>query len=238
MSLITTLILALAANIDNFAIGTAYGNKNIRIGNRTNGFIALISGLGTFLSMSVGKEISSYLTSVQTSKLGSFALVTAGVWTFWAVIQREQRRVRRLILLHQELQAELTNNSNISAHKSEISEDKPDKILDKLAYETFLEHPEKADRDRSGYIDINESITLAFGLSVNNLAFGMGGGICGYSPSVTTELVFLLSFSGLALGYLLGHRFAVKMTGLWAGLLSAVLVILTGIYEFFVLRFV
>ncbi|MFB2876358.1 hypothetical protein [Floridanema aerugineum] len=227
-----TLILALAASVDNFAIGTAYGNENIRIGNRTNGFIALVSGLGTFLSMSVGKEISSYLTPVQASHLGSSALVVAGVWGLWAIVQREKKRVRRLVFLRQELEAGLANTTNISASKITNLEDESDKFLEELAYENFLEHPEKADRDRSGYIDINESITLAFGLSVNNLAIGIGGGISAYSAIGITGLVILFSFLGLALGYILGHRLSVKMPGLWAGMLSGGMVILTGVYVF------
>ncbi|MFB2838848.1 hypothetical protein [Floridanema evergladense] len=228
-----TLILAIAAIVDNFAIGTAYGNKALRIGNRTNGFIALVSGLGTFLSMSVGKEISSYLTAIQSAKLGSFALVTAGVWGLWAVFQREQKQAKRLSFLRQELQAESANISNISVSKiANSSQEETDKCLEEFAYETFLENPERADRDRSGYIDIYESITLAFGLSVNNLAIGIGAGISGYSAIVTAGLVILFSFSGLALGYILGNRFALKMPGLWAGLLSGGMVILTGIYGF------
>lgn len=107
-------------------------------------------------------------------------------------------------------------------------------MLEELAYETFLDHPERADRDHSGVLDINEAFSLAFGLSVNNLTMGIGGGISGLSVAVTTGLVILLSFLGLFIGYRLGYRQRTEMSALWAGGLSGGLVILLGIYEYFV----
>lgn len=46
--------------IDNFAVGIAYGVKKLKIGILTNLFIALVSAIGTYLSVAVGKDINHY----------------------------------------------------------------------------------------------------------------------------------------------------------------------------------
>jgi hypothetical protein len=54
--------------------------------------------------------------------------------------------------------------------------------------------------------------------------------------ATTTFLVFTLSLLGISGGYFLGDRFTTKISGLWAGILSASLVIITGVYEYFVIH--
>ncbi|ORX22526.1 sporulation membrane protein YtaF, partial [Thermoanaerobacterium sp. PSU-2] len=54
MHVISSLLFSISANIDNFTVAIAYGIKKIRIGILSNLLIALVSGIGTFLSMFIG----------------------------------------------------------------------------------------------------------------------------------------------------------------------------------------
>lgn len=231
MHLISIALLAVAANVDNLAVAIAYGIKHIKIGLRANLFIALVSALGTFLSISVGEEISGYLSIPVANALGSLILIAAGAWGIWETLKRERKKARSKARVRQKVlyMAAIGGHSIDSDRDNDAQE-----FLQEFSYENFLEHPERADSDRSGYIDPRESIALAFGLTLNNLSSGIGGGISGLNVSLTTLLVFGLSVAAISGGYALGGRFSVRMTGLWAALLSGGLVIATGLYEFFV----
>jgi putative Mn2+ efflux pump MntP len=103
-----------------------------------------------------------------------------------------------------------------------------------LVMRSFWKTQKKLMSDRSGYIDVRESIALAFGLTLNNLGSGIGGGISNLNVWVTTLLVFVLSILGISMGYFLGNRFTSRISGYWSGIVSGALVIIIGVYEYFV----
>jgi putative Mn2+ efflux pump MntP len=80
---------------------------------------------------------------------------------------------------------------------------------------------------------VKESITLAFALTINNLAGGVGAGLSGLSIPLTTAITFVLSVLAIICGYFLGEKFTTKLSGKTAGILSASLIICIAIYEFF-----
>jgi putative Mn2+ efflux pump MntP len=239
--LISALILAIASNVDNFAVGIAYGVKKLKIGLLTNLFIATISAVGTFLSISVGEDINRYLSVPNANLLGSAVLVAVGAWSIRETLKYERKIARKKAWARQEMRFLVAAGSNeaISNAPYENSSDNSSKefseeFLQEFSYEKFLEKPEKADLDRSGYIDVRESVALAFGLTLNNLGSGLGGGISNLNVAITTFLVFSLSFLGMTGGCFLGNRFTTKVSGFWAGIISGVLVLVAGIYEYFV----
>ena len=59
--LLSSFVLCFSSNVDNFAVAVAYGVKKLRIGILSNCLIALVSALGTLLSLSVGAVIERYL---------------------------------------------------------------------------------------------------------------------------------------------------------------------------------
>lgn len=234
MHILSALLLAIAVNVDNFAVGIAYGIKKLQIGWLTNLFIGLISAAGTYLAISVGNDIRNYLSVNVANVLGSFILIAVGIWSIWKTLKRQRRKVR----MRQEMSFLVAAGSNRAISNSshgDLSQEFSQEFLQEFSYEKFLEHPEKADVDRSGYIDVQESIALAFGLTLNNLGSGLGGGISNLNVVITTFLVFSLSLLGISGGYFLGERFTTKISGLWAGILSTSLVIITGVYEYFLM---
>ncbi|MGL5245044.1 MAG: manganese efflux pump [Sarcina sp.] len=80
MHIISILLFAIASNLDNFAVAISYGMKKTKIGMISNIIISLISGLGTFLSMSVGIIILKFISEKVGNVLGSIILMIIGVY--------------------------------------------------------------------------------------------------------------------------------------------------------------
>lgn len=203
--LLSSFFLAISSNVDNFAVGVAYGVKKIKIGILSNLVIAVISASGTSFSMSIGEIISKFLPAHVAKLLGSGALLAIGVWGIWDTL-RTQRQEKR-------------NRNKSSEHE--------------LSYNTFIQKPERADLDNSRTIDVKESVTIAFAVTINNLAGGIGGGISGLNIAITTVITFVISMLGVPLGYFLGASFAARMSGKWSGILSAGMIICIAVYEYF-----
>ncbi|OKH52688.1 hypothetical protein NIES2101_13695 [Calothrix sp. HK-06] len=240
MHVISALLLAIASNIDNFAVGIAYGVKKLKIGILTNLFIALVSAIGTYLSVAVGKDINHYLSINTANVIGSFVLVAVGAWSIWETLKLKRKKARKKARVREGATYLLASSDQVMAPTvsdtvyNDSSKDFSQEFLHEFSYEKFLEHPEKADLDHSGYIDVRESIALAFGLTLNNLGSGIGGGISNLNVWVTSLLVLVLSILGISMGYFLGNRFTGRISGYWSGILSGALVIIIGVYEYFV----
>ncbi|MDT8715988.1 sporulation membrane protein YtaF [Clostridium sp. 19966] len=96
---------------------------------------------------------------------------------------------------------------------------------------TLLSDPEKADMDNSGYIDIKESLTLAFSLAINNLGLGIGASITGLNAVAASISAFVFSILTISLGSLIGNSYLSRLFGKYASLISGLVIIILGIYE-------
>lgn len=94
--LFSTIILAIFNNIDNLAVGIAYGVKKIKISIFSNLIIAVVSGVGTYFSMSLGGIISQLLPANLANLIGSLALIFIGVWGIWDVWNTEIKPRKKL----------------------------------------------------------------------------------------------------------------------------------------------
>jgi putative Mn2+ efflux pump MntP len=234
---LSSFFLSSACNVDNFAVAIAYGVKKLRIDWLSNLLIALVSALGTILSMSVGTVISRYLPPPVANLLGSGVLIAIGMMGIWDTLERERQRNRQKVRRQQMSRSMVVAGSASEFAEATLTEGEPTREfsdLNQLSYETFLEHPEQADKDRSGHIDVKEAIALAFGLTINNLGSGVGAGISGLNIAFTAALTFIFSILSVVGGYLLGDRLSAQMTGIWAGVVSGLMVIGVGIYEYFI----
>jgi putative Mn2+ efflux pump MntP len=239
-NLLSSILLSTSSNVDNFAVAIAYGLKKLKIDAFSNLLIAFISAVGTMLSLSVGAVISRYLPAEVANLLGSGVLVAIGLISIRNTLEREKnknRREARQRRMTRSLTAAGIHSSKYSqpSPQTEDSLTQPSKLLDDIAYENFLENPEKADTDQSGHIDFQESTAIAFSLVINNLGSGVGAGISGLNVAFTTAMTFVFSFIAVLSGYCLGDRLLPKLTGTWTGVISGCLTILLGIYEYFVL---
>jgi len=203
--LLSSLFISISVNLDSFAIGIAYGVKRIRIGILSNLVIATVTTLGTYLSMTVGEVIGRFLPSDAGNIVGATILLLIGIWGIWETLKAER----------EEKKQQMRNYAN------------------DISYTTFIGKPEKADLDDSKFIDVRESIPLAFALTINNLAGGVGAGITGLNVYITTFMTFILAILSIICGYFLGEKFAKKLSAKFAGISSAILIIFVAIYEFF-----
>ena len=182
--LLSSLFISISVNLDSFAIGIAYGVKKIRIGMLSNLVIAIISTLGTYLSMTVGELIGRFLPSDTVKIIGATVLLFMGIWGIWETLKAER----------QEKKQKMKNSAT------------------DISYTTFIGKPEKADLDDSKFIDVRESIPLAFALTINNLAGGVGAGITGLNVYITALMTFVLAILAIISGYFLGEKFAKKLS--------------------------
>jgi len=189
MHVISSLLFSISANIDNFTVAIAYGLKK-RIGILSNLLIALVSGIGTFLSMSIGLLINRFLLSNISNIVGSLILIIIGLWF---ILDYYRKR-------------------------------KTDTFALKNNYETLI-NSKIAGNDNSKYIDITESIILAFGLTINNLGLGIGASITGLNIYFTTLLTIIFSLLSILLGFTIGNTYLAKAFGNYAPLVSGILIV-------------
>ena len=90
-SIIASTILSLSTNIDNFTIGFAYSLKRLHITFPANLVIAILSGISTYTSMSVGDWIHKFLAPDVSHNLGSMVLIIIGIFTIVEIIKNKWR---------------------------------------------------------------------------------------------------------------------------------------------------
>ena len=95
-------------------------------------------------------------------------------------------------------------------------------------------NPEKADKDNSSNIDLKESLSLAFALSINNIGLGIGASITGLNIFLTSLFTFIFSLLMLLTGYFLGSYYLSKLFSKRATIVSGLIIIALGVYEIFI----
>ncbi|MBW9147058.1 manganese efflux pump [Clostridium sp. CM027] len=78
--IISALSFSLSSNLDNAVVGIAYGIKKVKIGIIANLIIAIVTSVGTLLSMLVGAYISKFLPHSIANGLGAIVIIILGVY--------------------------------------------------------------------------------------------------------------------------------------------------------------
>jgi putative sporulation protein YtaF len=98
-------------------------------------------------------------------------------------------------------------------------------------YSHVITHPDSADVNDDKIISVKESIFLGFALAINCLAMGLGAGITGVSPVLTTLSIGLFSVLSIWCGIKLGNKICGKNIGKYSNIVAAILLIMIGVYE-------
>jgi putative sporulation protein YtaF len=106
--------------------------------------------------------------------------------------------------------------------------------LQKSKQNKLLNNPENFDKNFSNTIDVKESITLAFALTINNLGVGVAASIADVSILISTILTFIITILSFYLGYYIGYNKISKLLGKYAPLASSLILIFLGLYEIFI----
>ncbi|WP_035796855.1 sporulation membrane protein YtaF [Clostridium akagii] len=209
---VVMMLLAVVSNTDNFAVGISYGTRKMQIPFISNLIIAFITGLGTLISMLLGSVISNVLNQKQATFLGSIIIIVVGCWIF----VKEMRNIFK----------DDSNKNQSQVCKIEISSYGSIGKIPKI-----LENPFLADLDFSGYISVSESIILGCALALNNMANGIGAGLAGINPFVTSIFAFIISLLSIWAGIKLGHDYIQNFLGKLSAPLAGIILIIIGIYE-------
>lgn len=207
MQLISAILFVVSASLDNVIVGIAYGIKNLKISFSKNIIIALISSIGTFLSMLLGHFICLIIPNNYSKFIGSSVFIVLGMW---CIIQPFLKRN--------------TNSTETNSYKT-LNEG------NLMSYEDVMENPEKADIDNSGNIDLKECFILSFALAINNIGLGIGAGIAGINIELTVLLTLFFSLTAIPLGYYIGNKLLSKALGKYSFIISGLIIIILGIYE-------
>lgn len=209
--LVVILLIALVSNTDNFGVGISYGTRKILIPFVSNILIALITGLGTLFSMYVGKGISSVINPKIAGYIGSAIIIIVGIWICVGEIRNKKI----------EDETRTSSDEALSSYS----------FLGRIP--RILQNPFLADWDFSGCISIKESLVLGFALAVNNMANGIGAGMAGINPIITSIFAFLVSLFAIWIGIKLGHEYVHRWLGRLATPIAGIILIVIGIYEIF-----
>lgn len=215
MHIFSILLFVISASLDNLVVGIAYGIKKLKMPLLSNLLIALISCVGTFLSMLCGKLMVQLISSHKANIIGSVILISLGL--FFILNSQRKNKI-------------LNNKKTIKNLKQ--NKDKIEYYTNQ--YEQILSTPEKADMDNSGTIDLKEAITLGVALALNNIGLGIGASITGLNVTLTSFLTLAFSITTIPLGYILGKKFLSQFLENKSDIISGIIIILLGIYELFI----
>jgi putative sporulation protein YtaF len=200
---LSIFFLCLAPNLDNMAIGLAYGARKINVPFKSNFAIALFSGFAILTSSLLGNLLSNYIPNYLGNMIGGSIVSVMGIYTIGSYLyaRRKSSKVQE-------------NNylcfDNIKA---------------------VMNDPSIADKDYSGDISLKESILLGIALALNCLGTGFGAGMSGVNVWVLTVAVIIFSLITISFGALVGRRYATKFLGDRATIISGLLLLAVGVYQ-------
>lgn len=223
MHLLSSILLAVSSNLDNLGVAITFGLRKVQVPWTANLLIAMLTGLGTLLSMKAGGYVTSLLPPFWSNLISSVIMVSVGVWVMfqsWGNPAGEEKRRTGTVT-------------------KPVAEKVPKTIV-ALRIKTFevliyiLEEPNTVDQDHSGSVDLKEAALLGAALSLNNIAGGIGGGMAGLKPELTALLAMMISFIFFEMGVTFGKSYFTKYLGDRASQLAGAILIMIGIYEFFI----
>ena len=205
MYFLSIFLLCLAPNLDNMAIGLAYGIRKINVPLKSNFAIALFSGFATLISSFLGNFLTSYIPDFAGNVIGGSIVSIMGLYTIIGFLFNKKKSLKTVSV----------RNSN--------------QYIGNL--KAIMDDPGIADKDYSGDISLKESILLGIALAVNCLGTGFGAGITGINVFVLSGIVVIFSLITISLGALIGRSYAAGFLGDKATALSGLLLLIVGIYQ-------
>lgn len=206
-SLLLSIAIAIAANLDNLGVGIAYGIQKIKISHMANLIIAFISFAATWLSAEIGKAITFYLSPQTANVIGALLLFSVGVWVFIQPILTAIKSNQPILDLQ------------LCGERFYIG---PTEILS---------YPERADIDNSRSVGYWEAVILGIALSINALAGGFAAGTVDISSLIEATLVGIFSFITIITGYYFGIKYAAEQIGKYATVISGTLLMVIGVHQ-------
>ncbi len=183
----TILLLAVSLSTDALGVGTVYGLRRIKIPLGSKLFICFFSIVYSAIAQALGKTLSNILSKDLSSFIGVGILFFMGIWIILQSIMKK----------------------NDSPCKKEFT--KTGTLL-KIAIKSLgitiqvIRNPIEVDFDKSGTIDLRESILLGFALSLDAIGVGIGSSLAGYQSILIPFAVGLFQLIFLYTGLFIGNK--------------------------------
>lgn len=190
VNLFLICILSIAVSLDALGVGLAYGMKKIKIPMKYKLVMAAFSCFYTGIAVSIGNVIVKFLPPVITNMIGSLILAGMGVWLLLQGILKKAENETEQVPECKTVFEWMIRSLGITIQ--------------------ITRNPVSGDVDRSGCIDLKESLLIGAALSLDILGVGLGCAMIGLNiwlipfTVAAAQLVFLSG--GLYLGKMLAKR--------------------------------
>ena len=87
---LSAFILSISSNLDTFTVSVSYGMHKIKLPLSSNLLIAIITSIGTFLSMLFGSFLENILPNSISNFIGGISLVLIGTWLLISSIRNKE----------------------------------------------------------------------------------------------------------------------------------------------------
>lgn len=209
MTVLSMILFALAVSVDGFAVGLAYGMRNIIIPFHSLIIICCASSIAIAISMIFGKMLTLFVSLNASKMIGALILVIMGMYmAFQAFIEikQEERPLPRSkeMLFHVRIP--------------------PLGILIQI-----LKEPSRADFDQSGIINLKEACILGFALAMDALGAGFAVAAVGFPPLWTAVLVGVCKFFLVTVAVKLGKQSSSNRIGRNISFVPGLVLLLLGL---------
>lgn len=206
------IFFAIALSLDAFSAGFAYGLRRIKI--PLVSYCALICASMFIVGLSVffGSAVAQIIPPVWGEKLGGMILLGIGLW--WLFRPRK-------------------NNKNINQEDEKIKKIVELRLASLAVIIQIFEEPVCADIDASGVISIQESLFLAFALSVDALGAVFGAALAGSVGIQTVLFIAIFQLFFLLLGVYLGRSSTFMWMRTQGPVIAGILLCMLGLLKIF-----
>jgi len=207
MIFLSAFLLSIASNLETLRISLSYGIKKIYLIKSITILLAILTSLGTFISMYIGKLIL-YLFPHQLSNIfGAVLLSFTGIYFLVEYIRLENNRA---------------------------GYDIPYYFESTLKNKNILENPSVIASYKSNHIGLRACMRLATSLISNNLFIYFAASITGISIGSSVFFNFIIVLFCVYLGIFNSNIYISKLFSKYSSLISGFILIILGIIEAFV----
>jgi len=207
MIFLSPFLLSISSNLNTLRVSLSYGIKKIHLTKSMTLLLAIITSMGTFISMYFGKLILHLFQRSLGNIFGAILLSFIGVYFIVEYIRLETKH---------------------AGYDTSYYFEPP------IKYKSILENPNIVDSDKSNHIDVWECLKLSFALILNNLCACFAASITGVSISLSVFFNFIITVVSVYLGYFNSNIYISKWFNKYSNLISGVILIILGIYEAFI----
>lgn len=212
-------LMSLAANLDNLAVGAAYGLRRVRVPPLPNLVVAAMAFALTYTAATAGAHALRLLGGRSAGAVGALLLAAVGAWVLWL-----DRRGGH--------PPSGGAAGRVGPRAGPAANTSPPQSLGLgPALVRVLRNPGDADLDGSGALSVPEALVLGLALGANCLAGAFSAGLWGLSPLAMAVATAAGSYLTLWGGAAAARRWGARLAGPWSGTAAGCLLLALALYH-------